>query len=295
MDLTIDQALQRGIEAHKAGQLQEAERLYRLILQKVPKHPDANHNLGVLAVTVNKAEAALPLFKVALEANPNQGQFWLSYIETLIKEKQFDIAKNVLEQGKQLGLAGEKVEILSQELVRGTQEQENQLNEKSQSATSAGQAKRVSVKKGKQEKSTTTHSQRKSIQVRGPSQLEVTALLKHYQEGQYEVAEKLARLITQQYPDHQFGWKALGAVLNQAGRTLDSLGAHQKAAELDPQDADAHNKIGATLNELGRLEDAETSYNKAIGIKPALAEGHYNSGDHPLNLSISLSGGKETN
>ena len=53
MDLTIEQALQRGIEAHKMGQLQEAERLYRLILQEVPKHPDANHNLGVLAVSVH--------------------------------------------------------------------------------------------------------------------------------------------------------------------------------------------------------------------------------------------------
>ena len=32
-----------------------------------PQHPDANHNLGVLAVSVGKAEAALPLFKAALK------------------------------------------------------------------------------------------------------------------------------------------------------------------------------------------------------------------------------------
>ena len=70
MELTIEQALQNGVAAHKEGKLQDAERLYRAILQSQPLHSDANHNLGVLAVSVNKADAALPLFKTALEANP---------------------------------------------------------------------------------------------------------------------------------------------------------------------------------------------------------------------------------
>lgn len=70
MELTIEQALQQGVGAHKEGKLQEAERLYHAILQAQPAHPDANHNLGVIAVSVNKAGAALPLFKTALEANP---------------------------------------------------------------------------------------------------------------------------------------------------------------------------------------------------------------------------------
>ena len=70
MELTIEQALQQGIAAHKEAKLQEAERLYRAILQSQPLHPDANHNLGLIAVSVNKADVALPLFKTALEANP---------------------------------------------------------------------------------------------------------------------------------------------------------------------------------------------------------------------------------
>ena len=100
MELTIQQALQQGVTAHKEGKLQDAERLYRAILQSQPAHPDANHNLGVIAVSVNKADAALPLFKTALEANPKIEQFWLSYIDALIKEQQFDNAKQVLEQAK---------------------------------------------------------------------------------------------------------------------------------------------------------------------------------------------------
>ena len=109
MELTIEQALQQGVAAHKEGKLQDAERLYRAILQSQPLHPDANHNLGVLAVSVNKADAALPLFKTALEANPKIEQFWLSYIDALIKEKQFDNAKQSLNRRKQQGVAEEKL------------------------------------------------------------------------------------------------------------------------------------------------------------------------------------------
>ena len=116
MELTVDQALQQGIAAHKEGKAQEAERFYRAILQSQPLHPDANHNLGVLAVSVNKTESALPLFKTALEANPKIEQFWLSYIDALIKAKQFENAKQVFEQAKQQGLAGEKFDALMAQL-----------------------------------------------------------------------------------------------------------------------------------------------------------------------------------
>ena len=49
MELKVGEALKKGIEAHKAGKLEEAEKFYTAILQTHPKHPDANHNLGVLS------------------------------------------------------------------------------------------------------------------------------------------------------------------------------------------------------------------------------------------------------
>ena len=78
MELTIEQTLQQAIAAHKEGKLQDAERLYRDVLQSQPLHPDANHNLGVLAVSVNKTAAALPLLKTALDVYSNIEQFWIS-------------------------------------------------------------------------------------------------------------------------------------------------------------------------------------------------------------------------
>jgi len=121
MELTIEQVLQQGVAAHKEGKLEEAERLYRAILQSQPAQPDANHNLGVITASVNKADVALPLFKTALEANPKIEQFWLSYIDALIKESQLETAKTVLEQTKKYGVSGGKINTLESQLGSKTQ------------------------------------------------------------------------------------------------------------------------------------------------------------------------------
>ena len=100
MDLTIEQALQQGVAAHKEGKLQDAERLYRAVLQSQPANPDANHNLGLIAVAVNQVEGALPLFKTALDANPQIEQFWLSYVDALVKANQRENAKQTIKKAK---------------------------------------------------------------------------------------------------------------------------------------------------------------------------------------------------
>jgi thioredoxin-like negative regulator of GroEL len=120
-ELTIDQALQQAVEAHKAGQVQEADRLYTAILKAQPKHPDANHNMGVLAVGVGKVDQALTFFKTALEANPATAQFWLSYIDALIKLNKLAKAKSVLDQAKSKGAKGDGFDKREQRLLEAGQ------------------------------------------------------------------------------------------------------------------------------------------------------------------------------
>jgi len=272
MELTIEQALQQGVSAHKEGKLQEAERFYQAILQSQPAHPDANHNLGVLAVSVNKADAALPLFKTALEANPKVEQFWLSYIDALIKEKQFDNAKQVLEQAKTQGIAKEKLNVLEIQLTPITQVNESELALQNKSLSLSQKRKKLSEQK-KRKKAT-----KQNLKTYNPSQEQLSSLLEHYQNGRFSDAEKLAKFITQEFPKHQFGWKVLGAVLQQTGRSVESLIPMQKSLQLAPQDAEAHSNLGTTLKEAGRLDEAEASFKQAIALKPDYAEAHSNLG-----------------
>jgi len=114
--MTLEQILQTAITHHKAGELDNAETLYRSIISEQSNHPDANHNLGVLLKQGDKADIALPFFKTALESNPNQGQYWISYINTLIHLQQYDAALNLLNQGQAKGLKGDAVDQLKERL-----------------------------------------------------------------------------------------------------------------------------------------------------------------------------------
>ena len=241
MELTIQQALQQGVAAHKKDQVEEAERLYKAILNSQPAQPDANHNLGVLLVSINKTDAALPLFKVAVETNSKVDQFWLSYIDALIKAKQVENAKQVLEQAKNQGVAEYKLDILKTQL--------NSLN--------------------------TTGN----VYSANPPQKLLSRLLEHYQSGRLGDAEILALSITRDFPNDNFSWMILAAVFKAIGRNTEALNANQTAVELSPQDAEAHSNLGVTLQELGRLNEAEVSLRQAIVLRPNYPEAHNNLGN----------------
>lgn len=102
------QLLQQAIAQHQAGHFVAAERLYRAVLAEQANHPDANHNLGAL-LYIGKQPAALTHFKTALEARPERGQYWISYIDALIQTHNYANAQKTLEQARQLGIAGEGI------------------------------------------------------------------------------------------------------------------------------------------------------------------------------------------
>ena len=145
-----------------------------------------------------------------------------------------------------------------------------------------------------------------------PPQQQIEILLKYYHAGQYVNVEKLAILITQEFPKHASTWKILGNALRLNGKRNDSLVAFKKFLELKPQDIttlnilgntfqelkkfdqaeksyknvisldskyfEAHHNLGTVLRQLGKLEESEESYKRAISLKPDFIEAYYNSG-----------------
>ena len=117
-----------------------------------------------------------------------------------------------------------------------------------------------------------------NIQKANPSQQNVDKLVELYQTGRYAEAEKLAQLMTQDFPEHPFGWKVLGAVLKETGRISESIVPFKKSLEITPQDPIAQSNLGVTLQALGRLEEAETFLRQAIALKFDYATAHNNLG-----------------
>ena len=68
--MTVDQAIQQGLTLHRAGKLNEAEQVYRAILQQA-RHPSALHLLGVILHQRGQNEPAKDLITQSLALEPN--------------------------------------------------------------------------------------------------------------------------------------------------------------------------------------------------------------------------------
>ena len=94
--------------------------------------------------------------------------------------------------------------------------------------------------------------------------------------GNYAELENGARLLLEQYPNAGVVWKLYGLSLQMQGK--EALSALQRAAELLPNDAEAHGNLAGALRIYGQLNAAVTSGRRAIKIKPDFAEAHNNVG-----------------
>ncbi|MGB0559179.1 MAG: tetratricopeptide repeat protein [Pseudohongiellaceae bacterium] len=315
MKLTIEQAFQQGLVAQAEGKAQDAERIYRAILQSQPKHPDANHNLGVLAVLANKAEAAIPFFKTALQADPKKEQFWFSYIDALIKEQKFDEAKRAIEQIKNRGMAIEKLINFETQLPSiidtkiAPQGKKLTLKEK-RKKLAEGKKKRKSKKqrdntRNRLELETdpqanydlgNTLFRLEKLDEAESSYRQAIALMPNYTQAHYNLSvtiQKLGRLkeaeasykqVIELKPDYAEAHYNLGILLQELGRFEEAEISYGQAITSKLDYAEAHCNLGIMLEELGRLDEAESSYRQAIMLKPDYAPAHYNLGNTLLKL-----------
>ncbi len=248
--------------------------------------------MGFLAVQMKQPTAGLPYFVAALNADPARRQYWLNYIDALLQAGQVEDARQVLALARQHGLQGDEVEALAVRLEGGAQvaaqpnaeSQHKQFNEQSglkESPSASLVVLQNSKTPTKAKPAKPDKSARKSAPHQGenPSPQEIDTLVALFTEGRFTEAATLAQSMTVRFPQHEFGWKALGAVFKQMGRIADALLPMQKAAALSPDDFATHYNLGNTLKELGRLEEAEASYRRALQIKPYLEEAQSNLGN----------------
>ena len=243
MQLTLKEALLKGIEAHKAGKVQEADRYYTAILKEQPKHPDANHNMGVLAVGLGKVQEAVPFFKTALDANSSIAQFWLSYIDALIKLNRMNDAKAVFDEAKSKGIKSNGFEQIEKRLI--------------------------GFKKGTEVNVTSSKSQE-------PKEGELQSLINLYTQGQFQKALTQGSQLLKDFPNSINLYNIIGASNKGLGKLKEAIEAYNKAISIKPDYAEAYNNMGIALQDQGKLDEAVEACNKALSLEPRFAEA-YNS------------------
>jgi tetratricopeptide (TPR) repeat protein len=282
--IKLGQALQQGVAAHREGKLEDARRFYHAILRVQPDHPDANHNLGVLAVSAGDFQAAIPLFQLALQKNPDLEQFWLSYIDALIRLERIEEVNAVLASEARSVISAANLVVLQEQL-----QDIGVIKHAPKISSRERMAHYNETDKNKKDNQLTTASR--------PSQEQITTLFELHQAGRWAEAEELAVVLTGRFPENSFAWKVLGSVLQKQSRLDEALIAKQqvldnalqescrfkeaekkfrRAIELNAEYAEAYSNLGNTLRSLDRFEEAISACAQAIALKPDYAPAHCN-------------------
>ncbi len=69
--MQIDQIIKEGVDALKNKKLNEAEKIFKLLVTKYPTNSEINHFLGITFQLLNKIHEATEYYKKAVELNPN--------------------------------------------------------------------------------------------------------------------------------------------------------------------------------------------------------------------------------
>ena len=254
---TMDQIFKSAVARHQAGHLADAGILYREVLQAQPHHPEANHNLGVVAVQLHKPEAGLPFFIAALEVDPTGRQYWVSYIDALLQAEHVDDARQILAFAQQQGLQGDQVD----ELI-------TRLDALSSADAEAYFIRGIELKsQGKLEAAADCYRHAvKSNPEFAAAYYNLGNVLKDL--GQLDPAAENYRHALRLIPHNAMVHSNLGAVLQEAGRSDEAELSYRRALNVEPNYADAHYNLGITLQTLNRPNEAETCYHRALLIKP---------------------------
>lgn len=237
-----DEKLHKAVKLHKSGNLRRAKKMYLEILQEDPDNSDANHNLGTILLRDGQTTQALTVFKSALETKPRIGQYWISYIDTLIKLKLFDNAQVALTQAIQLGANGEQIEKLNQSLLTHKSVTKNTLPKQN------------------------------------PPLHKLKPLIKLFEDGQFKQLIKEVDALLKPYPESSFlfnakGLACLGANPEQA------LDYFVQAMAIDPNNISIRFNLGVAQQALGQLKEALLTYKEVVHSKNDYTDAYYNMGN----------------
>ena len=271
MNLSVEQVVQQAVTEQDSGNLEEAERLYRAVLDSDSKHPEANHNLGVLIISQNKIASGLILLKAALDGNPNNEQFWISYIAILIKEGDFENAKKKIKEARSRGFQDEKFDDLESAIPSSNTPSRNETDELIKNFQSGRYAEAL--------------DSGISIIKKFPDHLLSWKILTIVfgQIGDFDKALTSSQKALQIDPKDPNSHNSHGLILSKLNRTEEAELSCRKAIELKPDFPEAYNNLGIALFRLNKMDEAEANYRKAIELKQDFANAHYN-----LGLVLSL-------
>ncbi|WP_429485110.1 tetratricopeptide repeat protein [Paraburkholderia youngii] len=260
--------LQTALEHHHKGDADDAEALYKAILEARPDHTDVQYNLGVLYVQNGRPADALPYLEGALGGAPNNGQFWVAYINALIDSNQIQAAWLALEMGQQRGLKGPAVNGLITRMSNGGVGFATAAVAPATETPAPAATVVISTERR------TVDGETAALDTRRPTPQEISRFNTLFSKGHSADAVKLGRSLTERYPSNGLAWRCLGIALHQAGQYSDSAQPLRNAIAFGSDDSEVRKALADLMRLLGKHAEAEAECRKLLELHPDHSEGH---------------------
>jgi protein O-GlcNAc transferase len=288
----VHDAIRTALVHHQAGQLTQAEAIYRQILQQQPDHPDALYLLGLIADQTGNTAIAIELYRETLNIKPdyaeahqrlglvlkNQGKLneaIVCYREALALEPGSVDAHHNL--GLALAIQGR--------LDEAADSYRNALIFRPDSVETLSNLGIVLRDQGKLDEAIESYQQALTIK---PDSADTLCNLANALRDQGKPDEAIAsfRNALALKPDSAVTHYNLGSVLREQGKLDEAVASFHNALVIKPDYADAYNNLAVTLKDQGKLDKAIACFYQALKLKPDYAIAYSNllfaSGYHAL-------------
>jgi protein O-GlcNAc transferase len=240
----------QALALHQAGQLPQAEALYRRILERDPDHFDSRHLLGIAhhqrgdhAEAVRHMDAALKINPRSVSAYNNRG---------VALEKLKRLVEALASYDQAIALNGDDAETFYN---RG-----NVLKQLKRYDEALASYEQAIVLKG---------DYAGAFYNRGNA----LAALRRLDEAVASYDRAIALAL-----DHAQAWHNRGVALAELRRHDEAIASYRQAIALDPGYAEAFCNRGNALGELKRFDEALADYDRAIALNAAYANAFHGRG-----------------
>jgi Flp pilus assembly protein TadD len=246
----MDAILLNAFQHHQAGNLSEAERLYRQVLAIDPNHVDALHLLGLIATACGHYNEAARLIGQAISIRPSEAAFHYNLGCALEKAGQLDRAASAFRQATQL-----KPDYA---------EAYNNLGNALQAQSHLGEA---------------VEAYRGALAVR-PDYLAAKKNLANVliaQESADEAVD-LLRAVAAALPNDPDVWNSLGVALGHLEQSESAIACERKALELNPRHIDARSNLAVAYRMQGRYKESAAELDRVLQLAPDDPYAHFSLG-----------------
>ena len=250
MRMKVNKAIQAAFEHFQAGNLQEAENIYRELLKIQPNNTDAYNNLGSVLYEKGRFDEAITCYKKVIELNPNFAGAYYNLGDLLQETGRFDEAIPCYKRAIELNPA----------FVWAYNNLGNAYVAKKQPDEAL-------------------FYYRKALEL-DPNFVQAYINLGNVVRGKWQLDDATtyyqeALRVNQNCAE---AYNNLGYICMLKEQFDEAISCFRQALRIRPQFAEAQNNLGYAFFQKGRFDEAIISYQKAIQFAPHYAEAYYNLG-----------------